>query len=69
MGRLCVCVHASTDWASRKGMGLSEPLKSCDRISDALVLTCYSSRMGTANSAEFKQLQDQALAVTFPPPS
>lgn len=69
---LCVCVHSSREWASQKGTGLSEPLKSCDQVSDTLVFTCYSSRMGAANSIssiELEQMQNQALAVIFPPPS
>lgn len=76
MRHLCVCVHTSREWTSKKGMGLPEPLKSCDQISDTLVLTCCSSRMGTANSVSSALysvssavLQNQALAVTFLPPS
>lgn len=72
MGLRCVCVHTSKEWASENGTGLFEPLKSCGQISDTLVLHCYSSRTGTANSvfsAQFEQLQSQALAVAFPSPS
>lgn len=65
-----VCLYKHIQGVGKPEGNENEPLKSCDQISDTWVLSCYSSRMGTANSAssaEFEQLQNQALAVTFPP--
>lgn len=71
-GHLCVCMHTLKERAKKSGMGLSEPLKRLWSDFWHLALTCYSSRLGTANPGpygEFEQLRNQALAVVFPPPS